>query len=197
MKTIYAIILAAGESVRMGTPKMLLQFGGCTIIEKVLDNTRNSSINDYIVVVGAFNREIISASGEKESRFSYNDRYKSGMLTSVQCGIMAIRGKCDGAMIILGDQPMTGTGVINKVADCYRNNRNGIIIPVYKGKRGHPVVIDKKYWNTIDKLDPDKGLKSLMEIFQEDILEADIDDQVILRDIDTPEDYNREINYKL
>lgn len=196
MKTITAIILAAGESVRMKEPKLLLRYGGVTIIEKVLQNVKNSSINDYIVVLGAYSSEIIKATGEDISKYCFNENYKNGMLSSVKCGITHISGGTDAVMIILGDQPMAGTSVINEVAGCYRNNNDGIVIPVFEGKRGHPVVIDLKYRNDIINLEPGRGLKGLMEEKNDDIREISIRDGSILRDIDTPEDYIKETNHK-
>lgn len=84
--------------------------------------------------------------------------------------------------------------VINTVIEAYRLSGKGIVIPVYEKKRGHPLLINRKYRNEIEKLDTHEGLRSLAYQFSDDVLEVKTDDSGILRDFDTYEDYKKEIN---
>ena len=87
--------------------------------------------------------------------------------------------------------------VINRIIEGYRSSGKGIVIPVYKDKRGHPLLIDRKYRNEIEMLDDREGLRSLSHKFPDDVLEVDTDDPGILRDFDTYEEYEKEINQKM
>jgi molybdenum cofactor cytidylyltransferase len=96
-------------------------------------------------------------------------------------------------MILLGDQPMVQTLVIDKLIDSFEKTGKGIIIPVYNTKKGHPVLIDTKYIPQINQLNPSIGLRQLMEECSEDIHELEVETNTILKDIDTIEDYKREL----
>jgi molybdenum cofactor cytidylyltransferase len=190
---ICGIILAAGESKRMNEAKMLLPYQGETIIEKVILNVRASAVDSLIVVTGAYSGEIRKRTDHLNVRFHHNENYRKGMLSSVQCGFGSLPAGCDAAIVILGDQPMIESDVINLLINSYQNSEKSIILPVFKGVKGHPVVINCSYREEIMMLDPDIGLKGLLEKHADDILEIEVDTSSVLRDIDTKEDYLREL----
>ena len=191
---IRAIILAAGESKRMGFPKMLLTFNGLSMIENVISNVLKSCIKDIIVVLGA-NKEKLSDLVEKMNvNHCINDNYKEGMLSSVICGLCCLPEDTRAVLIFQGDQPFIKPHVIDLVVETYLLSKKGIIIPVYSGKRGHPVLIDIKYKKEIERLDPEIGLRSLSVIHSSDVQEIETGEPDILRDFDTYEDYKVEIN---
>jgi molybdenum cofactor cytidylyltransferase len=191
---IWAIILAAGESKRMKTPKMLLPFKGKTIIEKVIENVVSSDVDNTVVVIGASHNEILNIIAEMPVMHCYNDNYKKGMLSSVICGFQSLPENIEGAVVFQGDQPMISAPVINTLINAWRKSGKGIVIPVFEKKRGHPIFIAKKYINEIAKLNPDEGLRSLTVKFRDDVSEVEVETPEILRDIDTKEDYENEIN---
>lgn len=193
MSGISAIILAAGESKRMGFPKMLLDFGGITMLEKVISNVKAASVDDIIVVLGAYRDEILKIAEYAGVKSCYNDIYMEGMLSSVQCGFRNIATATDAVLIFQGDQPLIPPEVTDSIINRYRNGDKGIVIPVYKNRRGHPLLVDRKYFGEIEKLDPGKGLRSLSEIFFEDVEEVSVDEPSILRDFDTFEEYIKAI----
>ena len=193
MSEICAIILAAGESRRMKVPKMLLPFHGKTIIETVIDNVRSSKADYTVVVLGSDKEKILEATGQLPVIHCYNENYRQGMLSSVICGLRSLPETCEAVLVILGDQPGIGPAVIDEVIDAYRKSGKGIIIPVYKNRHGHPLLVDRKYREEIEKLDPDDGLRYLSRKFPEDIIEVEIKDPAILKDIDTQEDYLNEL----
>ena len=193
MVNIWAIILAAGESRRMKTPKMLLPFHGMTIIEKVIENVRNSKAVNTVVVLGAERDRILKVIGHFPVIHCYNDNYTQGMLSSVICGFRSLPEDFDAAMVILGDQPGIGPEIINETINAYLTSGKGIVMPVYKGSHGHPLLIDKKFRNEIEKLDPDEGLRSLYRKFTDDVFEVLSDNPAVLKDIDTEEDYMNEL----
>jgi molybdenum cofactor cytidylyltransferase len=194
MGEIWAIILAAGESRRMGFPKMLLDFNGRTMIESVIGNVSESKVDKIIVVLGADSEAIVERIGKLGVKYCYNENYKEGMLSSVRCGFRNIPSDYNAVLVFQGDQPLITPDAINTVIEAYLSSGKGIVIPVYKKRRGHPLLIDIKYRDEIEKLSPDKGLRSLANKFSEDVLEVDTSESGILRDFDTYEEYKIEIN---
>jgi molybdenum cofactor cytidylyltransferase len=193
MGEIWAVILAAGESKRMGLPKMLLTFSGMTMIEKVITNVSESKIDKIIVVLGAYRDALVELISKLPVKYCYNDNYKKGMLSSVQCGFRNLSSVCRAVLVFQGDQPLITSNAINEVIEAYLSSGKGIVIPVYKGRRGHPLLIDIKYRDEIEKLNPDKGLRSLACMFSDDVLEVDTNESGILTDFDTYEQYKKEL----
>ena len=194
MNGLWAIILAAGESKRMGFPKMLLIFNGRTMLENVIANVFGSDIDNTLIVLGAERDTITELVNKLSVKHCYNDNYKDGMLSSVKCGFRNLPSDLEAVLVFQGDQPLITPKVINRVIEEYRSSGKGNVIPVYKKKRGHPILIDRKYRNEIEMLDAREGLRSLAYQFSDDVLEVETDDPGILRDFDTFEEYKKEIN---
>jgi molybdenum cofactor cytidylyltransferase len=194
MINIYAIILAAGESKRMKVPKMLLPFDGKTMIEKVIGNVTGSDISDTLVVLGSYRDEILEAIGGLPVKYCYNEKYRDGMLSSVKCGFKNLPENYDAVLVFPGDQPLIEPGVINKIISAFRQTKKGIVVPVYRKKRGHPVLISRKYRNDVYSLPENEGLRSLSSKYPGDVFEVNIRSQSILKDFNTKEDYLNEIN---
>jgi len=194
MGNLWAIILAAGESKRMGFPKMILPFKNTTMLENVITNVAGSQIDNTLVVLGA-EREILTELVKKTSvKYCYNDNYKEGMLSSVKCGFRNLPSDFEAVLVFQGDQPFISSGNIDRIIEEHRSSDKGIVIPVYEKKRGHPILIERKYRDYIETLDVSEGLRSLARNFSGDVMEVETDDPGILRDIDTYEEYKKEIN---
>jgi molybdenum cofactor cytidylyltransferase len=197
MRDIWAIILAAGESKRMGFPKMLLSINGKSMLENVILNVIGSYIDHAIVVLGAGSELLTDITSKYSLKICLNDNYKEGMLSSVKCGFRNLPLDFEAVMIFQGDHPLITPKVINKVIEAYKNSDKGIVIPVHEKKRGHPLLINRKYIDKIDQLDNSVGLRSLAYTYPDDVLEIEINDPCILRDFDTYTDYLKVINQKL
>jgi molybdenum cofactor cytidylyltransferase len=194
MNEIWAIILAAGESKRMKVPKLLLPFSGKTMIEKVIENIARSEVFRTLVVLGSYRDEILGVIRDLPISHCYNENYRSGMLSSVKCGFRNLPMHYDAVLVFPGDQPMIEPEVINEIIKAYREKGKGIVIPVHRKKRGHPLLIDFKYRDIVDKISDGEGLHSLANTYQEDVLEVKTKSPGILKDFDTKEDYLNEIN---
>jgi molybdenum cofactor cytidylyltransferase len=191
---IWAIILAGGESKRMKRPKLLLPFRGKTIIETVVKNVTDSNVDKTMVILGAVVKPILRLISEFPVTHYYNDNYKDSMLSSVKCGFRNLPKEFQAVLVFQGDQPLIPPHTVNEVIDAWRMSGKGIVIPVSGGKRGHPILIDRKYRDEIEKLKDEVGLRSLSVKFPEDVLEVGVDSPEILMDIDTQEDYLNAIN---
>jgi len=194
MTDVWAIILAAGASTRMGKQKMLLPFQDKTIIETVIDTAARNVEGNLMVVVGSNKEEIIRQIGNRTVKYCVNKYFMDGMLSSVICGFKALPDGASAVLIFLGDQPQIPKEAGDIVTKTWQQNKKGIVIPTFEGRRGHPTLIETKYINDIVNLDPAKGLRSLFRKFKEDVLEVECNIPEILRDIDTPEEYQKEIS---
>lgn len=193
MKDIWAIILAAGESSRMKTPKMILPFGKSTIIETVIANVTDSDADRMVVVLGAWKKDIMKVIEKHHVNSCFNENYKQGMLSSVQCGLRFITETSEGVLICPGDQPMADKKIINLVISAFKSSGKGIVIPSYEKRRGHPVMINSKYYNEILNFRNDETLRKIMENHPADIEEVETGFSSVLKDIDTPDDYINEL----
>jgi len=188
---IWAIILAAGESRRMSRPKLLLPFDDRTIIEEVVANVLSSRADGALVVLGANRREIEAKIRHFEARTVTNPKYQEGMFSSVRRGLRALPASARAALFVLADQPEVPTSVINLLIDAYLRKKKGIVVPVFRKRRGHPLLVDLKYRSEIEALSPEIGLRALIRNHPEDVLEVKVSTSAVLRDIDDPKDYGR------
>ncbi len=192
---VWAVILAAGESKRMGKPKLLLPFGESTIIGTVVNNTIQSKADKTLVVLGSDEDKVIEKIDDLPVKITVNTNFREGMLSSIQWGFESLPEKTRAVLVVLGDQPSISSSVINKIIDAYNQTEKGIVLPVYNKKRGHPVLIDMKYRDEVKQLSSDIGMHELIHNHAEDVLEVEVGTQRILNDIDTVEDYNKEIEH--
>jgi molybdenum cofactor cytidylyltransferase len=190
---IWTIILAAGESKRMGEPKMLLPFGGKTIIEAVAESVVSSEVDGSLVVLGAERERIEEKIKDYGIKSVFNPDFRSGMLSSVQCGFKAVPEGTRAVLVVLGDQPRISSGIINQLIEAHQKTGKGIVLPVFERERGHPVIIDMKYREEVENLGPDIGLRGTVYSHPEDILEVEVDTPAVIQDIDYESDYEREL----
>lgn len=191
---IYGLVLAAGMARRMGTTKQLLPFGDKTVLQTVVDTLVDAKLAGVAVVLGHDAEAVRDSLRGRPVRFCVNEAYREGMFSSVLCGLRALPTDADAALIALGDQPQIALNAVRAVAQAYREGDKGIVVPVSGGRRGHPVLIDlSRYRREILSLSGDRGLKPVVRGHPEDTLEVPVDDEGILRDLDTPEDYRAEV----
>jgi len=190
---IWAVILAAGESRRMGTQKLLLPFGETTVVGAVVATALTSRVDRVLAVLGADRDAVRQKLEPLGIDFVVNENFAEGMLSSVQAGFRALPADAEAAIVMLGDQPFLPASVVDAVVEAYRRYGKGIVVPAFQGRRGHPVLISQKYRDEVLALDPTDGLRRLMHAHPEDIFEAEVEDANILRDMDVPEDYANEL----
>lgn len=193
---IWAIVLAAGESRRMGTPKLLLPFGEATMIETVVHSLLLSNVDKVLVVLGSDREKIMPLLAGKGVDTVVNPRYKDGMLSSIQAGFRALPQETEAVLVCLGDQPLIPVSLLDLMIERFKKNREGIILPVYERKRGHPILIDIKYKDEVLNLSPAIGLRALLHNHPKEVQEIEANTAHILKDIDCPEDYRRELAKK-
>lgn len=187
---ISAILLAAGESKRMGRSKLLLKWGRGTIIEKSVDALLASKIDELIVVLGYQAQTILKKLGARKLKVLTNPHYRMGMSTSIRQGLGLVSPKCEAILIALADQPLIETDLIDHLIDTYRKNPHGIVLPSYKGERGHPVILNRlRYQGEMESLTGDVGCKPILNRHPEDTLEVEVESEAVVADIDSWEEY--------
>jgi xanthine dehydrogenase accessory factor len=190
---IAAVILAAGESRRMGEPKMLLPFGNSTIIGTVAGNAQNSITDHVRVVLGADAEAIPKSLSGLKVELVVNRDYRNGMLSSVQAGLRSLPEATTAVMILLGDQPMISVEIMDRMIERYKQSEKNILIASTNGKRGHPMIFSATYIPEILAYGPEDSLRNLPANHPGEVEEVETGKQEILRDIDTPQDYKNEI----
>jgi len=186
---ISVIILAAGESRRMGEPKQLMPLGKTTILQHTVDNFLNSEVHDVIVVVGYRAEEVISLIADRSVTITVNSAYREGMSTSIIAGLSLISEKTQGIMLALADQPFIDSHTINHLIEAFGAHNENIAIPVYQGKRGHPIIFAIKYKEALLRLKGDIGGREIIGQHPDDILEVPVNCEGICVDIDTVDNY--------
>jgi|WetSurMetagenome_2_1015567.scaffolds.fasta_scaffold504897_2 molybdenum cofactor cytidylyltransferase len=186
---IVGIILSAGESKRMGMPKQLLPWGKTIVLQQVIENADSSRLGQLLVVLGHLAGEIAGKiTVSSKTHILVNQDFRDGMSSSVKCGIKNASADAEAFMLLLGDQPFISTNVIDKLIDSYRAGRHGIVIPVYDGHRGHPVIFDLRYKGELLSI-RDQGAREVIHKHAQDTFEVCVDSPNVLNDIDTPQDY--------
>jgi molybdenum cofactor cytidylyltransferase len=186
-----AVILAAGESKRMGEPKLLLPWGeGSTIIRQVCETVLAADLVDTVAVTGAWRGEVEAELADLPLRLVHNPEYAEGeMLSSVLAGLDALHAEDAACLVVLGDQPALEPGVIHRLLDAYARGAGRIVAPEYAGQRGHPVLIDRVYWDALRALPGGGAPRDVLRAHPGDVATIPIDTDAVIVDIDTPEDY--------
>ncbi|WP_168198344.1 molybdenum cofactor cytidylyltransferase [Crassaminicella thermophila] len=184
-----AVILAAGMSRRMEEGKLLLPFNGHTIIEEVIDNVKKSKVDFIEIVYGHEGEKIKRIANKKEIVSIYNPDYKKGQSTSVKLGMKNMPNRIEGVLFILGDQPFINSFVINRIIDAFYSYKASIVVPLYEGKRGNPVLFHRKWRESIYSLKGDEGARKILLQNPDKIRYVEFDDSSYNLDIDTKEDY--------
>ncbi|HEX5482244.1 MAG TPA: nucleotidyltransferase family protein [Terriglobia bacterium] len=189
---IAGLVLAAGESSRMGTDKALLPFRGSTFIEVIVQNLRSAGIKRIVVVLGHHAEEIERGANLAGAHVVVNLSYREGQTSSLQAGIRALQTPEPQAILLcLVDHPAVSAEVIKQLCKGYFDSRAPVTIPVFQGRRGHPVVIGRGLFQQLLNLKPVEGANTVIREQFSAARWVETADSMILLDIDEPDDYER------
>jgi molybdenum cofactor cytidylyltransferase len=190
---ISAILLAAGESRRMGQPKLLLPWGGTTVLGRAVAAFAAAGIPEIVVVTGGARAEVealvAELAGEAPVRAAFNPDYASGgMLSSIQCGLRSLGSQRGAALIGLGDQPQVREETVRSICAAFLQRGRPLVIPSFDGRRGHPWLAARPLWEEVLALPLAATARQFIAAHagQVEYVEADA---TVLQDLDTPEDY--------
>jgi molybdenum cofactor cytidylyltransferase len=187
---ISAIILAAGESKRMGQPKMLLPWGETTVLGQVISVLKSAGAEDIVTVTGGFRERVETVADECGSRVVFNAEFASNeMLNSIQYGLRSRKAEAEAVLICLGDQPQIQERSVRRVRETFESRRSNLVIPSYQIRRGHPWLVACPLWEEILNMKSPSSPRGFLNAHAKEIEYVEIDNPSILEDLDTPEDY--------
>lgn len=184
-----AILLAAGESQRMGRPKQLLPFGSSTILGKTIDNLLSSRADEVIVVLGTRAGAMKQVIAGRQVKVVVNPDYRKGMSASLIAGLERVDSKAQWVMVALADQPLIDKDTYNRLIEGTLGCDMGIILPTYRSKRGNPVIFSIKYKDELLGLEGDLGGREILRKHPDDILEVAVGSEGVTIDINNLDDY--------
>ena len=189
---IYGIILAAGEGKRMGKVKLTLPLGDKKLIEWVLQAVKLTPLDKYFLVVRPEDKEIIKTGEKWGAEIVLNPDFREGMSTSIKKALLKINTQeVEGFFLILGDQPLITSKIINKLIKSFSPGKGEIVVPYFKDKRGNPVLFDICWKDELMAVTGDVGGRVLIKAHPERVKRFKISGESILLDIDREEDYEK------
>ena len=176
----------------MGRPKLLLPLGNTTVIGRLVDSLRSGGVGRIVLVIAPRAGELREWARERDLEIATNPNPERGMLSTILSGVEHIAAATmpsEGPLLISpADVPGISPQSIRRLLAAYPANEK-VIVPTYRGKRGHPLLLAPELIPELPHLDPEVGLKQIREHYE--VLEVEVDDPGILGDVDTPADYER------
>jgi molybdenum cofactor cytidylyltransferase len=191
MVRVSAILLGAGESKRMGVNKLTLPWGKKTVLEHCLQTLLQSEVEEVIVVINPHIQKRIFYPLSPKVKVVINPSYQKGMSTSLRKGLEAVDRRSDAILIALGDQPLVKTKTINALVHAFALRKRAIVIPTYRGMEGHPVVFSKIFKEALMEIKGDRGGKSLIKRYPQEIWKVRIRSEGVVKDMDIWKDYKK------
>lgn len=175
----------------MGKNKLLLPFHGKPILQHVIDAALHSSLNPLVLVLGADSDIVRSQVDSGSALVVENSDFSCGYGSSLQVGLKALANPCEGAMFLLGDQPLVTTRTIEKLIKAFQDEPERWVAPVWHGQRGNPVITPVAWFDRIFALRGDIGPREHLKDPAANLKLVDVNDRGVVFDIDRPEDYER------
>jgi len=198
-----AVVLAAGTSSRMGQPKQLLQWGDKPMVRHVVETLIAGGVEPggVVVVVGHRRAEVEAALTGLPVLFAFNPDYADGnMLRSLQVGLRALESApihSGAALVALSDQPQITVSITRRVIEQWRSTAALVAAPSFGKRRGHPILFARPIWPDILNAPPVGSPRDILDKLADQVIYIEAPDDAVLRDIDTPEDYRRELERRV
>jgi len=187
---ITAVILAAGKSSRMGSPKLSLAWGDGTILQQTIRHSQASLAHDLLLVTGHGAAAVEAMAVQMDVETVHNIAHADGeMILSLQTAVSHLDDNIDAILVILGDQPLVKTAVLNQLLSAFWHGEGDIIAPTFEGKRGNPVLIARKHFAELLALPPDAAPHYLLR--NNPVTTIAVDSDAVLQDVDDRESYER------
>ena len=192
MKGLSVLILAAGAARRMNQAKMLLPFGKDTILQTIIEHAKNIKPDNICIVTGFYHQEIIAKIQDDQVQFFYNELWEEGMSSSIKKGLSNLVSQNPemlAILILVADQPFISSNLLNEMIQLQEQTGKGIVAASYAGVSGTPVLFSSYHFSNLEKLAGDKGARSILHQYQNELITVDFPLGEI--DIDTEDDYHK------
>jgi molybdenum cofactor cytidylyltransferase len=189
---IAGLILAAGESSRMGTDKATLAYRGRTFLEAIVQTLREADIEHIVVVLGHHGEEIQRQINVEPVQVVINPDYRSGQTSSLQVGLRSLLAdESEAILLCLVDHPAVAAETVRRLVATFRQSSAPVAIPTYQGRRGHPVLIARQVFAELLELASDVGADSVVRRYRPATRFVEVEDEGVVMDVDDPESYRR------
>lgn len=189
-----AVLPGAGASRRMGRPKLLLPYRDGTLVGAVVEALRGGGVSTIVLVTSPEDEDLRAWAREAGVMTAVNPDPQRGMLSSIREGIAALGRTGEILLVSPADLPALRSETVAALVQRMEETGAPLAVPVYQGKRGHPLAIAPALIPEIDTLDPDVGLKQLRDRHEALLLEMEVEDPGVVEDVDTPEEYEKIAN---
>ncbi len=185
------IVLAAGDSSRMGFPKALLPLGNATFLSQILMNLQPLGLESPIVILGKHASLIKQRLGLQNAHVIVNPRPEGGQISSVRLAVASLGLYAEGCLIWPVDHPLIPTSLVRQLVDLFRETEASIVLPACKGRLGHPAIFGRQLFSEILHSPLEEGLKTIVRQRGESLVTLPTGEPSTIEDIDTPEDYHK------
>jgi molybdenum cofactor cytidylyltransferase len=188
-------ILAAGESRRMGQPKALLSYRGKTFAEHLVSATRHERVGLTRIVLGAQAGEIRSRLPLDATWILENPNWQQGQLSSIQAVIRSLPGETEGLILCPVDHPLISGFLVAQLIQEFDSTEKQIVLPTYKGKRGHPAIFRVSLYGELLAASPEVGAREVVWAHPKDVTEVETDEEAVVLNLNDPETLEKAIRY--
>jgi molybdenum cofactor cytidylyltransferase len=164
-----AVILSGGASRRMGSPKALLSYQGRPFLEHLLDVARHPKIGLRRVVLGADAEPIAKEVDLAPDEIVINEDWEKGQLSSIQAGLRSLPQQTDGILLLLIDHPLISSGLVAELVESFYATGKSIVLPMYEGRRGHPVIFSSVLYQELMNAPLETGARSVVWAHSADV----------------------------
>lgn len=186
-----AVILSGGTSSRMGSPKALLPYQGRPFLEHLLEVTRHPKISARRVVLGAHAEPVAKAISLDPNEIVINEDWEKGQISSLQAGLRSLPPGTDGMMLCLIDHPLISTTLVNGLIEQFYATRPPVVLPVFEGRRGHPVIFSSALYAELQSAPLDIGARSVVWAHAKEISEYQTNEEGCVLNLNDPETFLR------
>jgi len=186
-----AVILSGGPSSRMGSPKALLPYQGRPFLEHLLEIISRPEIGARRVVLGADAESIAKAVPLKANEMIINAQWEKGQLSSIQAAVRKLPAGTDGMLVFLIDHPLISSALVGELIAQFYKSKKPIVLPVYEGRRGHPVIFSASLYPELLRAPLETGARAVVWAHADEVEEVPTNEEGCVLNLNDPETLNR------